>query len=160
MDILKWLRESLQDFNSSGCISTHLNLPKDTNDNYFNTSINVFNKLNKDLEFFDIKLSDLRIELQFELLSEDNIIKGVTTSFLDLIGSLDKNNPPEVIISKRKRDYIDYLPKIEYYMSPLPFIIESLENNYYEYYYTEYRTLDELLKKNEYTRWFNVVKLY
>ena len=160
MDILKWLRENLEDFNSSGCISTHLNLSKDTNHDYFNTSINIFNELNKDLEFFDIELSDLRIELQFELLSEENIIKGVNNSFQDLISSLDKNNPPEVIISKRKRDYVDYIPKIEYYMSPLPFIIESLKNNFYEYYYTEYRTFDELLNEEEYTRWFNIVKLY
>ncbi|CAH0336552.1 hypothetical protein FVB9288_02258 [Flavobacterium sp. CECT 9288] len=154
MDILEWLKTNIEEIESKLYISKHLN-DFFSYDNFFSFGNKLLCEVEKQIFEGTLDCSEIKFELQFELLSLKNTFQGVPHSFLEFESRINKAIPPELIISKRKKGYLDYIPKIEYYMSPLPFIIEDL--NGLDYFYTEYRTIDELNENESYTSWFNIV---
>ncbi len=155
MNVLKWIEENIDKLNSENYISVHLD-ELNVEKKYLQKGIEILKIVKENIETINIELSEIKIEIQYELLNTNNIIKGVPSSLTELKNKIDKNNPPELIISKRQKGYLDYIPKIEYYISPLPFLINELET-IFSCYYTEYRTIDDLLENEVYSSWFNII---
>ncbi len=154
MNISEWLNINIREIESSGYISFHLN-DFFLSDVFFLDGKKILFEVKKQIFDANLSCSEIKIELQFELLSLSDSIQGVPRSFFEFQRRINKNIPPELIISKRKKDYVDYIPKIEYYVSPLPFTIEDLEG--LDCFYTEYRTIEELNQNELFTSWFNIV---
>ncbi len=155
MNISKWISNNIDRINQDKYISIHLD-QLNINDDYFQKGIEVFKIAKENIETSNINLSGIKIELLYELSIKNTTLEGVPQSLGELKRKIDKHNPPELIISKREKGYVDYTPKIEYYMSPIPFAIEGVNSNKFDCYYTEYRTIENLLEKEPYTSWLNL----
>jgi len=154
MNIESWINKNKTKLKNEGYISVHLD-DLGVEDNYLKNSTSILNNALITLKNKNVDLQYIKIELQFELIGTNTNIKGVPCS-LKSLESRVSNISPELIISKRQKGYVDYLPKIEYYMSPLPFF-DNMFNSSLNYCYTEYRTIDDLLEKEIYTSWLNIV---
>lgn len=157
MMILDWIAKNIGRLSSEEYISLHLD-ELNIREDYFVNGVKLLNQIISSNSIFESNKIDLKIELQFELTNSKNTISCVPKSLDLLLKDIDHNVPPELIISLRKKGFVDYIPKIEYYMSPVPFILDELDV-FYECHYSEYRTIDELLDSDFYTRWFTIVGL-
>lgn len=155
MKIISWLNNSINSLNKTNYVSIHLDELM-INDEYISNGIKLLKQIKNELEKNDSIIGSLRIDLQFELVSKSNMIGCVPNSFDELIKHIDIHSSPELIISKRQKGYIDYVPKIEYYMSPVPFDMKEISNTSFQVHYSEYRTIDELIEGEAYSRWFNI----
>jgi|GEM_PF-3768819 len=110
---------------------------------YFNKAVNLASEISK----------GIKIELHIELKSTSNYIQYTPKELSELLEHIDEYSMPELLLFEPTRNII--LPKLERYMSPLPFSLNLSENCYTNY--TEYRTLDEMRDNEKFTRWFNLI---
>lgn len=153
--VLKWIEKNIEKIYLEESISIHLD-ELNIKENYFVNGIILMNQIVSSNLFESIKNEEIKIELQFELINSVNNISCVPKKISFLKSDIDINTPPELVISLRKKGYLDFISKIEYYMSPLPFAIEGL-NDFYECHYSEYRTMSDVLDNSPYVRWFTIV---
>lgn len=159
MKIIDWIKDNISKLNTENYISIHLD-ELNINKDYLSNGINILKQVNNELEKYDSINSSLKLDLQFELISENNVISTVPRSYNDLINSIDEQNSPELIISYRQSGYLDYIPEMEYYMSPIPFDIQENNDKLFKLHYSEYRTVDELLENEIFSRWLNLSLIF
>ncbi len=114
----------------------------------FHQSIRFYNEAIA--KIYDMKVPLVHVELYIELLSSNTDITGVSPDLKLLIEQIDDFSMPEIYISKPVADY--WQPKIEMYVSPLPFEIKLVLDDV-NIYYQEYRLIDDQIDNVEYTRW-------
>ena len=112
------------------------------------------------LEFFQTidELKELQIDfkycvdLVFELKGTNRRIKQVPKIKSKLIESIDIKSVPEISIYCPEKKFFE--PKLEFYVSPIPFNLDLDKNTFA--YYEEYRTIDDMLDNHPFSRWFTV----
>lgn len=92
----------------------------------------------------------IQLDLRIELKECSNQIIGVPKTIEQLIEALEGIHSPEIVLFKPV--IRPFFPVIEYYASPLPFELSGVFNGT-KIIYEEYRTVEELLNKEEYQRW-------
>lgn len=100
------------------------------------------------------QIDNFQLELKIELESNSNILQGVPNSLSELLNSIEIRCMPELLVYMPEHRI--WLPRIEYYVCPIPFnILEGNFENVYSYY-SEYRDLEEKKENCEFTRWFTL----
>jgi hypothetical protein len=89
-----------------------------------------------------------QINVQIELESSSNNIKGLPADKDALIKSIDDKSNPEIVIFCPSKEY--WKPVVEMYACPVYFLLGN--TNCY-WLYQEYRTVDDLKDNEPYHRW-------
>ncbi len=126
-----------------------------SNGDLFYVSINFYNETILKIKELNIPL--VHAELYIELLTNNRKITRSPRNLPALIKQIDNFAMPEIYISKPKKDF--WQPRIEMYVSPLPFTFD-LADPEVDVYYQEYRTLYDQQADFKYTRWlkFSYIK--
>jgi hypothetical protein len=98
--------------------------------------------------------NNILFELHIELTSESNILEPVPKSIEKLISSIEIQGMPEFFLTSIMQVANHPLrPVIENYQSPIPFELDQKMELGYWVYYNAYRSMEEYLDNDPYSRW-------
>ena len=120
----------------------------------FENCCSIGNMVDKYAREMQLDLPEVSIYISIDLISESNVFIGLPASENEIIKAIDVDSIPEIIIYKETRS--NQIPLVEFYRTPV--LYEKFEDSPQRtMFYKEYRSLEDILNNNEYTREINII---
>ena len=119
----------------------------------FELSYSIFSSLCKYIHRNHIDISGNCLWLYIDLISELNVLAGKPESFEQILEQIDLYSPPEIILTNLYNS--NEIPLTELYRVPIH-LNHTNQNEHINIFYREYRSYEDMLKNNSYTRLIDI----